>query len=99
MQEISKGWEEKSTRRNAAREPRLVEWGAREVGEHGLGAGASIGRCPRVRPLKRFEARAACESGWYHGIFIVLGVFQGRFLTQNYPPRPKGIIEIWRNLL
>ena len=31
----------------------MVEMGTQETGEHGLGAGLSTGRQPRVRPLKR----------------------------------------------
>ena len=38
------------------REPRQVRGGTEEAAEHGLGAGMSIGRHFRVRPLKRFEA-------------------------------------------
>ena len=35
------------------REPRLLERGAMEAAEHGLGAGTSIGSRSRVRPLLR----------------------------------------------
>ena len=38
------------------REPCLVEMGTETEAEHGPGAGVSIGRHARVRPLKRFEA-------------------------------------------
>ena len=38
-----------------SREPRLVERGTEETAEHGLGAGESIFRPARVRPLLRFE--------------------------------------------
>ena len=57
-----KSCEEESTRKEPFREPRLVERGTEEAAEHGLGAGMSIGRLPRVRPLKRFEANTRhCE--------------------------------------
>ena len=64
MLTIGKGWEEKSTRLSAAREPRLVERGAREVGEHGLGAELSIGRQLRVRPLTRFGVVVSFNQNW-----------------------------------
>ena len=41
---ITKGSEKKSIRQVADREPWMVEMGTEETGEHGLGAGSSIGR-------------------------------------------------------
>ena len=38
------------------REPCLVEMGTGKEAEHGPGAGVSIGRHSRVRPLKRPES-------------------------------------------
>jgi len=38
------------------REPGKVGAGTEEAGEHGPGAGTSIGRRSRVRPLLRFES-------------------------------------------
>jgi len=35
------------------REPRLVEWGTKEMAEHGLGAAQATGSLRRVRPLPR----------------------------------------------
>ena len=37
-------------------EPGLVRAGTADAAEHGLGAGASIGRRSRVRPLERLES-------------------------------------------
>ena len=59
------------------REPCLVEMGTEETGEHGLGAGASK-RCPRVRPLKRFEAAQAANQGGTTVNFIVLAIALAR---------------------
>ena len=78
--------------RQPVREPRKVGGGTGKEAEHGLGAGLSIGRESRERPLTRFEAnilsllgcRAACgdvrfcESRWYRVGFVALGVFRGR---------------------
>ena len=45
--------EEKSTRARPFREPRELERGTEDRGEHGLGAGVPIGRHLRVRPSQR----------------------------------------------
>ena len=55
---MDKSCEEESTLRKPFREPCLVEMGRRSTVEDGLGAGMSIGRHSRVRPLRRFEMYA-----------------------------------------
>ena len=74
-----KGDEEKSMLAETFSEPGLVRAGTAEAAEHGLGAGVSIGRHSRVRPLLREEADFFCETRWYRVNFVALGVFQGRF--------------------
>ena len=53
------------------REPRLVERGTKEGAEHGLGAGGSISRPARVRPLLRQEADFFCETRWYREVMTL----------------------------
>jgi len=53
--DIFKGKEEKSRLFYPVREPRQVRGGTVTAAEHGLGAGLSIGRGPRVIPLQMFE--------------------------------------------
>ena len=48
---FSKSCEEKSRLFDPVREPRKVGGGTAKAAEHGLGAGLSIGREPRVIPL------------------------------------------------
>ena len=62
---IEKCVEEKSTLGKPVREPCKVRVGTEEAAEHGLGAGALTGRCPRVRPSQRQEASFTCETRWY----------------------------------
>ena len=50
---ICKCGEKKSTLAETVREPSKVRVGTEEAAEHGLGAGLSIGRQLRVRPLQR----------------------------------------------
>jgi len=51
---FSKSCEEKSRQSDPVREPRKVGGGTAKAAEHGLGAGFSIGREPRVIPLQVF---------------------------------------------
>ena len=46
--------------------------GTAKTAEDGLGAGASISRRSRVRPLKRFETAKAVNQGGTAVIFIAL---------------------------
>ena len=55
---FSKSCEEKSKLSEPVREPRKVGGGTVKAAEHGLGAGLSIGRQPRVIPLQMFEVCA-----------------------------------------
>ena len=61
---FSKSCEEKSKLSEPVREPRKVRGGTIKAAEHGLGAGFSIGREPRVRPLKRGESSVSSDSKW-----------------------------------
>ena len=53
---IAKGDDKKSRFLSLFREPRLLRRGTDDFSEDGLGAGDSIGRISRVRPLLRFES-------------------------------------------
>ena len=57
---------------------RLVRGDMKDAAEHGLGAGRSIGRPSRVRPLLRFEAAIAANKVVPRK-FYALGAIQGRF--------------------
>ena len=72
--------EKKSTFTEPVREPCQVRVGTEKDAEHGLGAGPSIGRRSRVRPLKRVEAEGSlCETRWYRVIFVALEFLRGDF--------------------
>ena len=70
---MDKSCDEESTLGYPAREPRLVRRGTGKTAEHGLGAGALIGKRSRVRPLKRLEAAFAVNQGGTASIFVALG--------------------------
>ena len=79
MAKISKKAEKGRVIRNSpVREPGKVGAGTEQTDEHGPGAGSSIGRRSRVRPLKRLKVCA--ESGklphqsadWFAMTFFLL---------------------------
>ena len=54
-----------------------------EAAEHGLGAGVSIGRHARVRPLSRVEAGFSANQGGTASILSPLEYSRGVFLFRR----------------
>ena len=70
------------------REPCLVGMGTGKAAEHGPGAGVSIGRHARVRPLKRFEGvhgkNGDCDVGVYRLGMTTLCGCETRWYRVNF---------------
>ena len=86
---MEKSGEEKSTHSYPVREPWKVRVGTAKRAEHGLGAGPSIGRRLRVRPLSRVEAAFAANQGGTAYLYA-LGISRGVFFIRRgrCPHRP-----------